>query len=134
MLTMYHKNQRGFSLIELMVVVIIIGIIAMFAYPTYQNYITRSNRSAAQQFMLELANRNQQYLLDNRIYATNVGLLNMAEPPEVTMHYTITMVVDNAVAPRTMTITATPDKGTSQASDGALSINHIGTKTPADKW
>lgn len=129
-----RTTQRGFSLIELMIVVGIIGIIAMFAYPTYQRYVERNNRNAAQQFMLEVANRNQQFLLDNRIYAADIATLNMTVPAEVDLHYTIDLDVDNTKAPRTMTITATPDKGTSQAADGALSINHVGTKTPADKW
>lgn len=131
---MMHRKE-GFSLIELMVVVAIIGILAMIGYPSYQNHVTRTNRTAAQQFMLELANRNQQYLLDNRIYATDFSAdLNMAVPSEVSRFYDITLSVNNTKTPRTMTITATPIAGTNQASDGNLTLNHIGTKSPQEKW
>ena len=57
------KDQRGFTLIELMVVVAIIGIVAAIAYPNYTQYTIRSNRSAAQSFILGVGNKQEQYIL-----------------------------------------------------------------------
>src|SRR5688500_9870500 len=59
-----RMQSRGFTLIELMVTVAIVAILAAIAYPSYTNYIVRSNRSAAQGYMLELSNLEQRYLLD----------------------------------------------------------------------
>lgn len=135
------KRTAGFSLMEMMIVVAIIGILAAIALPSYQRYVTQANRSAAQQFLVEVANRQQQFLLDNRQYSSDLVAatqtlteLNMVVPADVARHYTLTMAVNNGASPPTMTLTLTPDKGTSQAADGALTLNHIGTKTPADKW
>jgi prepilin-type N-terminal cleavage/methylation domain-containing protein len=78
-------RARGFTLIEVMIVVVIVGILAAIAYPTYQNYMKRAARSAAQTLMLDLANREQQYLLDNRSFldggASAVTTLLSPVPP-----------------------------------------------------
>ncbi|MGK8470516.1 type IV pilin protein [Stutzerimonas stutzeri] len=66
---MARYKARGFTLIEVMIVVVIIGILAAIALPNYRQYVIRSNRTAAQAQMLEIANRQQQFLLANRSYA-----------------------------------------------------------------
>ena len=55
------KQNKGFTLIELMIVVAIIGILAAIAYPSYQEYVRRTKRTDAQADMMELANRLQRY-------------------------------------------------------------------------
>ncbi|HEY6721273.1 MAG TPA: type IV pilin protein, partial [Burkholderiales bacterium] len=64
-----EHQQRGFTLIELMIVVAVIAILAGIAYPSYTSYVRRGNRSAAEQLMLTISNREEQYLLDARQYA-----------------------------------------------------------------
>lgn len=126
--------KHGFTLIELMIAVAIIGIVAAVAYPSYTQYILRSNRTAAQAHLSDIAQAQQQYIVDNRAYASTLSDLNgMSTPTSVSKYYTIEIAATSGPPP-TFTLTATPKAGTAQASDVTLTINNAGTKTPADKW
>lgn len=129
------KPANGFTMIELMVTVAIIGILAAIAYPSYVQYVIRSNRSAAQAQMLDIANRQQQFLLANRAYAATAAMTTSgyAVPPELITKYTFEATVGAGTVPSFL-ITFTPVVGSSQAGDGALTLNSDGVKTPAAKW
>lgn len=133
-LAVANAKCPGFTLIELMITVVIVAILAAVAYPSYQRYVIRSNRSEAQQFMLDVANREEEYFLNNRLYVdlSTLGLATL--PSHLGQFYTLTSVPDNNAQPPSYTITATPKSGTMQASDGALVLTQRGDKTPADKW
>jgi type IV pilus assembly protein PilE len=124
------KTKKGFSLIELLVAVVIVGILAAVAIPSYQSYVIKSNRAAAQSFMMELENREKQYMLDARTYV-DLATLGVSAPADVSKHYTIAIVPVST--PPSFTITATPSSS-QQTSDGALTLRSDGTKGPADKW
>lgn len=128
-----YLRPNGFTLIELMIVVAIIGILTAIAYPSYQQYVIRANRTAAQAEMMDIANRQQQFLLTNRSYTskTTLELNGYALPSDVSSKYGYTIALGNAAAP-SYTITFTPTG--SQASDGDLVLTSEGVKTPADKW
>ena len=126
--TITGKFQRGVTLMELMVVVVIIGILAAIAYPSYIQFTIKGHRAAAQSEMMDIANREQQYLLANRAYA-NQSTLGYTLPTKISTRYTYAVTVD-AGPSFTITFTAIG----SQASDGNLTLNNAGVKTPASKW
>ena len=128
------KTKKGFSLIELLVALAIMGILAAVAIPSYQSYVVKGNRAAAQSFMMDLANREKQYMLDARTYV-DFNTLGVSAPADVSKHYGIngiTITVPVATPP-SFTITATPTSS-QQTSDGPLTLGSDGAKGPAAKW
>jgi type IV pilus assembly protein PilE len=123
----------GFTLIELMIAVAIVAIVAMIAIPSYQAQLVKGRRSSAEAVLLDIAQRQQQYLLDARSYAPNVATLNTTPPASVSNYYTIT-ITPAAGPPPTFTASATPIAGTAQAGDVTLIIDNTGAKTPAGTW
>ena len=130
---MHPRRQLGFTLVDLMVALAIVGILAGIAYPSYVSQIVKSNRAAAQAVLMDISQKQSEYLLDNRAYTTDIATLNVSIPSKVTDLYTIAITVDSTTPPF-FTATATPITGGRQVSDGTLSINSAGAKTPADKW
>lgn len=131
--TLVLKSQHGFTLIEMMITVAIVGILTAVAYPAYTQYMIRANRVAAQSEMMDIANRQQQFLMTNRSYASKAVLeaSGYALPAGVSSKYSYAIAVGAGAVP-TYTLTFTPSG--SQASDGALTLDSAGIKTPADKW
>ena len=149
-------SSGGFTLIELMIVVAILGVIAMVAIPSYQKYNMRANRSQAAQLMLQIQNREEQYILDARAYTNILGTsgLNVAQEGYTCTPATTATTCSNnfydisvnvvAGTPPTYTINAIAKTGSYQGgsgnpanSDGDLSLTSTGirSRTAGDhKW
>jgi len=127
---MKSKNF-GFTLIELMLTLAIIGILLAIALPSYNEYIIEANRTAAQAEMMDIANVEEQYLLANRSYGDTTAIgYNLST--EVAQNYTHSIVV--GTAPLSYIITFAPIDNSIQDGDGNLTLDNTGAKTPADKW
>lgn len=129
------KQASGFTLIEALIVVVIVGILASIAIPSYTSHVAKSRRADAQQFMMQMDSRQKQILLEQRAYATAPNALNVAsEGFSCTatqcqnQYYTITFnpAVDNTATPPSYTICAIPAGG--QSSDGVLTLTSTGSK------
>jgi type IV pilus assembly protein PilE len=136
-----NRRDRGFTLIELMVAVVIVSILAAIAYPSYKTYILKGHRAAAQAFLMDAAQRQQQYFLDNRTYATSLSALfgtateAAAVPNEVSPYYGTPIVATTALPPPpTFVITATPQGSQATNNEQAMTINQLGVKTPSNYW
>ena len=127
------RAAQGFTLIDLMISVLIVGILAGVAVPSYRQHMVRTHRSAAQTAMLDLASRQQQFLLANRAYADTDQLRasGYGLPPEVDRNYEWSVSVGTGAVP-SFEITLTARGG--QAGDGPLTLDNNGTKTPPGKW
>jgi type IV pilus assembly protein PilE len=130
-------QERGLTLVELLIVMVIVGILTAIAFPAYDNHLRKGRRAEAQTLMMDIATKEQQYLLDTRQYAATIGIavggLNIATSGWTcaaactNAHYSI--AVTTSAAPPTFTITATPQGA--QVSDGALTLDHQGNRTRA---
>jgi type IV pilus assembly protein PilE len=128
-----HANRRlGFTLIEVMITLAIVAILAVIALPTYRDHIRKSRRAEAQAFLMNVAGRQQQFLIDTRAYAGSIATAVGAPPSDVAAFYNVTLVAVGGPPP-TFVVTATPRPDTDQPSDscGVLGIDQTGTKTAA---
>lgn len=124
--TMYR--QRGFTLIELMIVVGIIAILAAFAVPNYLRYGIRARRADGQEILLRIANAQERQYATTNAYGTLDAIGYKATPVVSDKgYYTITVPSPTATA---FTAWATPVAGGPQAKDDckALSITNAGIK------
>ena len=128
-------RSRGFTLIEVMMTVVIIGILAAIAYPAYQDQVRKSRRSDAKSVLLDAANRQEQFILDHVAYTTNMRDLGFSADPATSQdgYYTFDAVAGacGAIA-RCYTLTASPVAGKAQAYDTkctSFSVASTGART-----
>jgi type IV pilus assembly protein PilE len=128
------RQMSGFTLIEVMVVTVIIAILATIAVPSYQAYVRRSNRAAAESLLMDMATRQQQRFLDVRGYSPSVADLGIAVPAEVSNHYAVE-IRPIAGPPPGYRIVATPTGSQAQDSKcSPVSIDQAGARLPAGCW
>jgi type IV pilus assembly protein PilE len=133
-------RRNGFTLLELLITLAIVAVLAAIALPAYSQYVIRANRAQAKQFLQDIANREEQYLLDQRSYTATIGSggLGMTAPQETSGLYTFAAAaggndcLGGALPTPGYTLTAAATGG--QASDGDLCLDSVNNRTPAAKW
>jgi type IV pilus assembly protein PilE len=143
---MKRASSNGFTLIEMMIVVVIIGVLASIAYPAYNRYSTQTRRSDAKIALTQAASQQERFYSDCNWYArtpngtracgTAAGNADSVLGIAITSpdgHYTLGIAAGNisggcAAYTCGFTITATPAAGGRQVGDGAFRIDALGRK------
>lgn len=125
------QHARGFTLIEVMIVIVVIAVLAAVGFPSYRDHVAKGQRSQGQQFLSDIAQRQEQFMLDRRQYATTLAALNMTAPAELKYGAPDFTGVNNGATPPVFAICLTPAAGSNLAArnDGQLCINSQG-----DRW
>lgn len=122
-----HQARQGFTLIEMMIVLAIIGILAAIAYPNYQKYVIKTKRTDMMTDMQNIASTiESQKLAKGKYSSVTVSDLTGSYPKQGTAVYTVT--ISPTPLTDTWTITATPIATQMMASDGVLTLNYNGQK------
>ncbi|THF65890.1 prepilin-type N-terminal cleavage/methylation domain-containing protein [Pseudothauera nasutitermitis] len=121
-------RSRGFTLIEVMIVVVIVGILASIAYPSYQQHVLKTRRALATGCLLELSQFMERYYTTNMSYA-GAALPNTSCRGDLGNFYTFQFAANQPTA-TTYLINAVP-QGAQQRDTlcGTLGLNHTGTRT-----
>lgn len=128
------RKQTGFNLIELMIVVAIIGLLGSIGYSSYVGYMVEARRGTAISTILQLAQSQEKYFLDNNKYTASEATLGQSTT-STDGNYTIAVTTQNSH--QKYLIKATAITGKAQASDTgctALSLNSANERTPTDCW
>jgi type IV pilus assembly protein PilE len=132
---MMYKQERGMTLIELMIVVAVIGLLASIAYPAYQQIVLESRRADGQIALTRAANLQERHFSSNNSYSSTIGDIGGNASPDGYYQIAVTASGSSASYLSTYTLTATPvapqDEDTACPS---LTLNHLGQKTPAACW
>ena len=133
-------RQQGVTLMELLIVVAIISILSAIAYPSYTRYVVNTKRTAATSTLLQIADRQQQFFMDNKRFAANLTDLGYTADPYVIADDGTTTVAGDGeavysislsnVAATTYTATAAPLHGqlARDTACGSLTLNQAGVK------
>lgn len=127
-------KMRGFTLIELMIAVAIIGILAAIAYPSYRDHVLRTHRTTAQGCLMELAQWMERFYTTNLRYDQTANGVAVALPQtqcrtDIAAHYTISFS-ENPTA-TTFTLQAVPQGAQASDACGTLTLDQAGVRTPA---
>ncbi|HMN93004.1 MAG TPA: type IV pilin protein [Hydrogenophaga sp.] len=129
--------QQGFTLIEVMIVVAIIGILAAVAYPSYQEYVRRAARGDAQADMMEIAQNAERFFTLNNRYDQTRGAAPVAyvlpinqSPRSGGARYNFNITFPAPALGQGFLLQAVPTAAQAADACGTMTLNHLGQTTP----
>ena len=128
-------RTAGFSLIELVIALAVVGILAAIAIPSYLEQMRKSARAQAQSWVTDVATRQQQFLVDKRRYATEAELatLGLGLPSDLSAKFKATVVVSDGPPPTfSFTLAAINDQAYDKCTE--MSLDNAGNRKPASCW
>lgn len=134
---MERHTHQGFSLIELLIAIAVVGILAAIALPSYQDHIRRGNRGDGQSALLEASSRMERYYYDNNAYTTDLTDIGYPSSNNVQTsegHYLMSVSAPTAGCPIATCYAIEVVAQNNQTADGNLSVNSMGEKLPVEKW
>lgn len=125
----------GFSLIELVIAMAIVGILLAIALPNYREHVRKSARAEAQSYLTSLASRQQQHLVDKRRYAVSAATLGLGLPASLAGKFQdpVTFEVPEAVPP-TFRLVARANGDQAKDKCPMLALDSAGNREPAGCW
>ncbi len=119
--------NKGFTLLELMIVVAIIAILASIAFPSYQDSVRKSRRAAAQADLLEISSFLERKFTEDNVYNGDTNTNTLAASGVTNDYYVFTLPTFTATS---YILNAAPQGAQTSDSCGALTLSHTGAKTP----
>lgn len=121
------KKENGFTLIELMIAVLVVGILSAIAIPQYTKYMQKARRADMQAVLSEVMVKQQQFLMTQRRYTSTFADLGISVPDSVSNYYTgYTTITVNGLS---YSVSATPSSSQSSDECGVLGVTSDGAKT-----
>ncbi len=138
------RIQNGFTLIELMIVVVVVAVLSSLAYPSYQEFVVKAKRTEGKAALLDAAQALERHFTNYNTYPSSLstaGVRTYSGDSAAKAAYTIAIAAGaSGSLASSFTLTATPANGHVDAKCGNLSLNQLGVKgesgtlTAAECW
>ncbi|MED5523946.1 MAG: type IV pilin protein [Pseudomonadota bacterium] len=122
------SKAKGFTLMELMIAVVVVGIISAIAYPSYINYLAKSRRAEAQTELMRLASLEEQYRIDHRTYVSDLTKLGASGSTYTVAKGAFTISANGATDSLTLTATASSDQSGKDPDCAVMTVDETGKK------
>jgi len=127
-----RKSDDGLTLMELILALAIIGVLAVIAYPSYQNNLHKDRAALAKSFLLQISSQQQMYVYQHDTYAHDLSLLGVSPSETLASYYDVIIEIDQDAKHINFLVRAEPKFSANHSNFEVLTINHLGQTS--DNW